>query len=123
MDRNKIEMNRNKIDMNQSRIEMNQNKIEKIKSIVFSTQGDFTQYSDFSLELSEVAFLLDSDQDGITNDVDQCSNTPYGAEINSSGCFILPSNNFKLLMPTDVLIPKFNPPIQSFDFKNLVRTV
>ena len=72
-------------------------KIEKIKSIVFSTQGDFTQYSDFSLELSEVAFLLDSDQDGITNDVDQCSNTPYGAEINSSGCFILPSNNFKVM--------------------------
>ena len=60
-------------------------------------QGDYNQYSDFSLDLSEVAFLLDSDQDGITNDVDQCSNTPYGAEINSSGCFILPSNNFKIM--------------------------
>jgi hypothetical protein len=72
-------------------------KIKKIKSIVFSMQGDYNQYSDFSLDLSEVAFLLDSDQDGITNDVDQCSNTPYGAEINSSGCFILPSNNFKIM--------------------------
>lgn len=72
-------------------------KIQKIKSIVFSTQGDYTQYNDFSLELSEVAFLLDADQDGVTNDIDQCSNTPYGAEINSSGCFMLPSNNFKVM--------------------------
>jgi len=72
-------------------------KIQKIKSIVFSTQGDYAQYSDFSLDLSKVAFLLDADQDGVTNDVDQCSNTPYGADINSSGCFILPSNNFKVM--------------------------
>jgi outer membrane protein OmpA-like peptidoglycan-associated protein len=30
--------------------------------------------------------FVDSDQDGISNDIDQCSNTPHGAKVSKIGC-------------------------------------
>lgn len=38
----------------------------------------------------------DIDGDGILDTLDVCPNTPEGAEVDASGCLVLPSDNFKL---------------------------
>nr|WP_314865539.1 S8 family serine peptidase [uncultured Flavobacterium sp.] len=51
----------------------------------------------------EKAFLItvisDSDQDGISNELDLCPNTPTGVLVDFNGCeiFILPSNNYAVM--------------------------
>jgi OOP family OmpA-OmpF porin len=37
--------------------------------------------------------VLDSDGDGVTNDIDQCPNTPKGARVNAVGCWVLTGEN------------------------------
>lgn len=74
----------------------NSEKISKIIGVVFSVIGDFNQFKAFNLEIGKLAFLQDSDQDGVLDEFDNCRNTPYGADINASGCFNLPSNNFNV---------------------------
>ncbi|WP_298363699.1 T9SS type A sorting domain-containing protein [uncultured Lutibacter sp.] len=71
-------------------------KINKIVGVVFSIIGDFNQFKAFNLEINEFAFLQDLDQDGIIDELDNCMNTPYGADINASGCFSLPFDNFNI---------------------------
>ena len=34
---------------------------------------------------------------GTASNTDRYNNTPYGVDINSSGCFMLPLNNFKII--------------------------
>lgn len=74
----------------------NTKKITKVVGVVFSVIGDFNQFKDFNLEIGKLALLQDSDQDGVIDELDNCLNTPYGIDINSSGCFNLPSDNFKV---------------------------
>ncbi len=74
----------------------NPEKITKIVGVVFSVIGDFNQFKAFNLEIGKLSFLQDSDQDGILDEFDNCMNTPYGADINTSGCFNLPSDNFNI---------------------------
>ena len=76
--------------------EGNPEKITKIVGVVFSIIGDFNQFKAFNLEIGKLAFLQDSDQDGIIDEFDNCMNTPYGVDINTSGCFNLPSDNFNI---------------------------
>ncbi|SNR39369.1 Por secretion system C-terminal sorting domain-containing protein [Lutibacter flavus] len=38
----------------------------------------------------------DLDGDGVLNTFDACPNTPEGAEVDTNGCLVLPSDNFKL---------------------------
>jgi OOP family OmpA-OmpF porin len=37
-------------------------------------------------EVEEVAEMVDSDDDGVSNDKDKCPDTPYGIEVDASGC-------------------------------------
>jgi hypothetical protein len=74
----------------------NSEKINKIVGVVFSVVGDFNQFKSFSLATSKLAFIEDADQDGVADVIDNCMNTPYGVDINDTGCFILPSDNFSI---------------------------
>ena len=74
----------------------NSEKISKVVGVVFSVIGNFNQFKAFNLEIGKLAFLQDSDQDGIIDELDNCMNTPYGVDINTSGCFNLPSDNFNI---------------------------
>ena len=41
-----------------------------------------------------VVFVGDSDGDGVTDDIDQCPDTPAGASVNDKGCWIIENVEF-----------------------------
>lgn len=49
-----------------------------------------------AFEKLEYIILLDTDNDGVLNQNDQCPNTPSGAAVNTNGCITVPSNNFTI---------------------------
>ena len=56
-------------------------------SNVIITNINNTDISSLSLEYGEISlFLNDTDGDGITDDVDTCSDTPTGETVNTTGC-------------------------------------
>jgi subtilisin-like proprotein convertase family protein len=38
----------------------------------------------------------DDDGDGVSNDIDQCPDTPFGNSVDAFGCFMLPATNFQI---------------------------
>lgn len=56
----------------------------------------------FNMNWIEIAFP-DSDNDGVTDDIDDCPNTEMGVEVNEKGCEIpnLPANNFTIKVESE----------------------
>ena len=58
---------------------------------------DVGTINSWSINICGVIVLSDDDdKDGVTNDIDECPNTPLGSQVNATGCpiFSLPASNF-----------------------------
>ena len=64
----------------------------------------------------------DDDNDGVDNSVDLCSGTTAGAIVNASGCFMLPSNNFEVIVTSETCPNKNNGQISISANKNYTYT-
>jgi subtilisin-like proprotein convertase family protein len=65
--------------------------------VVDSGNDDIGKIQSWSLNICGVQINTnDDDNDGVSNDVDQCPNTPSGTTVNELGCFALSANNFTI---------------------------
>ncbi|MFD0761367.1 reprolysin-like metallopeptidase, partial [Lutibacter aestuarii] len=65
--------------------------------VVDAGDADIGQIENWSLEICGVPILInDDDNDGVSNEIDQCPNTPIGTYVDEAGCFALPPANFTI---------------------------
>jgi subtilisin-like proprotein convertase family protein len=77
--------------------------------IVDAEDGDGGVLNNWSLEICGISMVSnDDDNDGVTNDIDQCPNTASGNTVNSVGCFIFPANNFTIEAVGETCLDKDN---------------
>ena len=50
---------------------------------------DFFKQTSQTINMPTIMVNLDSDGDGVTDDIDQCPGTPLGAKVNAVGCWVL----------------------------------
>lgn len=72
--------------------------------------GNHIMYDYISLEgeLTSTFNFVDTDKDGVSDDLDLCLNTPSGSTVDANGCFTLPQNNFTIEVVGESCVGKKN---------------
>ncbi len=72
------------------------------------TSGDIGSLRDWELDICGL-LLEDADADGVEDAIDDCPNTPPGADVNAKGCsFKLAANNFTIVSTGETCAGKLN---------------
>lgn len=84
---------------------------EWVLKVVDSGPEDLGKIINWDIEICGIIVVgNDDDKDGVTNDMDICSNTPLGSNVDAYGCstFTIPSNNFAIEVTSETCLNKNN---------------